>query len=401
MKLKSSEPFWLVKNGLLHTYPSLREDMETEVLIIGGGITGSLIAHQCISEGYQTMLVDKREIASGSTSATTSMLQYEIDVPLYQLIDKIGEEGAVSSYQACYHAIDRLGQVVRDVKSDCGFKKKDSLYFSAFKKDGAWLKKEFETRKKYGFPVQWLSAGDIQDSYHIQHTHGGILSRQGGSIDAFRLTHDILAHNHKKGMPVYDKTAISKVIYHPGKPQAITEYGNIIRAKTIIYCNGYESTEIIKDKFVNLLSTYAIVGERFQEHQNDLKDLLVWNTASPYIYMRLTDDNRLLIGGEDEPFKDTAGRDSLLGPKQLKLEKQLNKILPALDYRTDFAWAGTFGETKDGLPYIGAHPDFPSTYFVLGFGGNGITFSVIGMEMVAAFLKKKKHPLAEYYRFRR
>ncbi|UAY56053.1 NAD(P)/FAD-dependent oxidoreductase [Arachidicoccus terrestris] len=401
MKLKSSEPFWLVKNGLLHTYPSLREDMETEVLIIGGGITGSLIAHQCMQEGYQTMVVDKREIASGSTSATTSMLQYEIDVPLYQLIDKIGQEGAVSSYQACYHAIDQLGQIAREVRSDSGFTKKDSLYFSAFKKDNAWLKKEFETRKKYGFPVEWLSAGDIQDSYHIQHTHGGILSKQGGSIDAFRLTHDILAHNHKKGMPVYDKTAISKVIYHPNKPKAITGYGNIIRAKTIIYCNGYESTEIIKDKFVNLLSTYAIVGERFQEHQNYFKDLLVWNTASPYIYMRLTDDNRLLIGGEDEPFKDTAERDSLLGLKQLKLEKQLNKILPALDYRTDFTWAGTFGETKDGLPYIGAHPNFPSTYFVLGFGGNGITFSVIGMEMVAAFLKKKKHPLAKYYRFRR
>ena len=401
MKLKSSEPFWLVKNGLLHTYPSLREDIETEVLVIGGGITGSLIAHQCVSEGYQTMLVDKREIANGSTSATTSMLQYEIDVPLYQLIDKIGEKGAVSSYQACYHAIDQLGQIASEVKSDSGFKKKDSLYFSAFKKDSTWLKKEFETRKKYGFPVEWLSAGDIQDSYHIQDTYGGILSKQGGSIDAFRLTHDILAHNHKKGMPVYDKTAISKVIYHPNKPQAITEYGNIIRAKTIIYCNGYESTEIIKDKFVNLLSTYAIVGERFQEPQNYLKDLLVWNTASPYNYMRLTDDNRLLIGGEDEPFKDTAKRDSLLGLKQLKLEKQLNKILPALDYRTDFTWAGTFGETKDGLPYIGEHSNFPSTYFVLGFGGNGITFSVIGMEMVAAFLKKKKHPLAKYYRFRR
>ena len=48
---------------------------------------------------------------------------------------------------------------------------------------------------------------------------------------------------------------------------------------------------------------------------------------------------------------------------------------------------GTFGTTKDGLPYIGEHKDFLNSYFVLGFGGNGITFSVVGMEMVSSWLK--------------
>jgi len=70
MNLKSSEPFWLVKNGILNAYPSLSRGIETDILIIGGGITGSLIAHQCMEDGYKTVLVDKREIANGSTSAT-------------------------------------------------------------------------------------------------------------------------------------------------------------------------------------------------------------------------------------------------------------------------------------------------------------------------------------------
>ena len=82
MKLKSNEPFWLVKNGILNSYPSLRNDISVDVLIVGGGITGSLIAHQCIKDGHKTALIDRREIANGSTSATTSMLQYEIDVKL-------------------------------------------------------------------------------------------------------------------------------------------------------------------------------------------------------------------------------------------------------------------------------------------------------------------------------
>lgn len=401
MNLKSSEPFWLVKNGILNSYPSLRSDIEADILIIGGGITGSLIAHQCMEEGYKTVLVDKREIANGSTSATTSMLQYEIDVPLYKLIDQIGEKGAVESYWACYHAIDKLGEIANQIKSDCGYKKKDSLYFAARKKDVSWLKLEFEARKKYGFPVTWLQSYEILEKYHLGNTCGGILSNQGGSMDAFCFTHDLLAYNHKRGLQIYDKTNIKKVLYYDEGVRAQTEYGNIIKANRIIYCNGYESVDMIKDKFVDLLSTFAIVGERYDGDQSYLKDILIWNTAKPYIYMRTTDDNRILIGGEDEKFINTSKRDRLLFKKQVKLEKQLERILPENDFRSDFVWAGTFGETKDGLPYIGTHPEFRSAYFVLGFGGNGITFSVMGMDLVSDMLKGQSHPLAEYFKFKR
>ena len=401
MKLKSPEPFWLVKDGIKHSYPSLRENIETEILIIGGGITGSLLAHQMIKDGYKTVLVDRREIGNGSTSATTSMLQYEIDVPLFELSKMIGKKGAEKSYWACYDSIDDLQKIAKEVNSDCGFKKKESLYFAAFKKDVPDLKKEFEARKAANFPIKWLSSEEISTTFKIENTFGGILSEQGGSIDAFCLAHDILNYNYKKGLQVFDKTDIIKFDYKKNGVTATTEFGNKIKAKKVIFCNGFESTEIIKDDFVNLLSTYAIVGEQNEKNHKELNDLLVWNTAEPYIYMRTTDDNRVLIGGEDEEFVNAEKRDSLLHEKEQKLVKKLDKYLPENDFRTDFVWAGTFGETKDGLPYIGEHPDFPSAYFVLGFGGNGITFSVIGMEMVSDFLKGKKHELTEYFRFRR
>lgn len=401
MKLKSPEPFWLVKDGIKHSYPSLRENIETEILIIGGGITGSFLAHQMIKDGHKTVLVDRREIGNGSTSATTSMLQYEIDVPLFELSEMIGKEGAEKAYWACYDSIDTLGKVAKKVKSECGFRKKESLYFAAFKKDVPDLKKEFEARKAASFPVKWLSAEEISQTFKIENTFGGILSEQGGSIDAFALAHDILDYNHKKGLQVFDKTDITKFDYKKNSVTATTAFGNKIKAKKVIFCNGFESTEIIKDDFVNLLSTYAIVGEQNEKNPKELNDLLVWNTAEPYIYMRTTDDNRVLIGGEDEEFVNAEKRDSLLHEKEQKLVKKLDKYLPKNDFRTDFVWAGTFGETKDGLPYIGIHPDFPSAYFVLGFGGNGITFSVIGMEMASVFMKGKTHELTEYFRFRR
>lgn len=402
MKLKSSEPFWLVKNGIIASYPSVKQDLETDILIVGGGITGSLIAHQCIQDGYRVILTDRREIAHGSTSASTSMLQYEIDTPLYRLIDMIGEEGAVTSYQACFEAIGHLGEIAASIRSHCGFEAKQSLYFAAFKKDLPWLEQEFEARHKYGFPVHWLSEEVILSEYEMHHAYGGILSEQGASVDIFRLTHDLLQHNIAKGLQVYDQTNIEEVRYKRNGIEARTEYGTKIKARKIVYCNGYESTETIKESFVRLLSTYALVGECFEADEgNTLKDTLFWNTADPYLYMRTTDDNRLLIGGGDEDFVNAQKRDHLIPAKEAKLRKQLERLMPDYELRTDFTWAGTFGATKDGLPYIGTHPDFKNAYFVLGFGGNGITFSVTGMKMLSAYLKGQHHPLNHFFRFRR
>jgi glycine/D-amino acid oxidase-like deaminating enzyme len=401
MDLKSNEPFWLIKNGLIQSFPSLMENKTCDVLIVGGGITGSLIAHQCITDGYDTILIDKREIANGSTSATTSMLQYEIDIPLYKLSEIIGDEGAVASFKACSDAIDKIENITKQIHSKAGYKSKKSLYFAARKKDVQWLQKEFEARKNSGFSVKWLEASDIFNQYRMDKTYGGILSSKGASIDAFQLVHEILSYNQKKGLQIYDRTELRKVKSGKSFNLVTLSTGATIKAKKIIYCTGYESSNMIKDNFVKLISTYAIVSEAKPELYKKYNNLLVWNTEDPYIYMRTTDDGRILIGGEDEEFFDPEKRDNLIANKEQNLLRSFQKYLPETEFKCDFTWAGTFGVTKDGLPYIGEHKGYPNSYFVLGFGGNGITFSVTGMEMVSFWLKGEKHKLTEWFKFGR
>ena len=401
MDLKSNEPFWLVKNGLLSSYPSLKQNEQCEVLIIGAGITGSLIAHQMLAEGYKTILIDKREICNGSTSATTSMLQYEIDVPLYKLKQQVGAEGAIASYRACSDSIDQLEKISKKIKSKAGFQRKDSLYFASKKKDVSWLKKEYAARKKAGLEVIWLEPKHVEKKYHLQKTYGAIWSKQGASVDAFNLAHELLEFNAKKGLKIFDKTEMKSVKYNPDFNEVLLASGFTIKADKIIYCIGYESKNLINENFVQLKSTFAMVSEQDQITHKNFSNTLFWNTDEPYLYLRSTDDNRILMGGGDEDFQDPEKRDQLLNQKEKKIIKAYEKVLPSQPFYTDFVWAGTFGETKDGLPYIGEHKKFKNSYFVLGFGGNGITFSVTGMEMTAAYLKNKKHHLTEYFKFGR
>src|SRR6185503_728109 len=108
MKLSSGYPYSLIKNGLLYSYPKLEKNEKADVLILGGGISGALTAHYLVQEGIDCTLIDARSIGLGSTCASTSLLQYELDIPLYKLIQMIGIKGAVRSYKLGETAIIKL-----------------------------------------------------------------------------------------------------------------------------------------------------------------------------------------------------------------------------------------------------------------------------------------------------
>ncbi len=400
MRLRTFESFWLLKNGLLNTYPSLQKNIVAEIVVVGGGITGALISHALMQHGYQVTLIDRRDIGQGSTSATTSMLQYEIDEKLIDLSKKIGEEGAAYCYKAGISAIKDLHKLVKETGTDFGFKMKKSLYAAHNRKAATTLKKEFELRDKYKLGVTWLTAAAVKKEYGII-CYGAILSNTAGSIDAYKLGHDLIALNVKKGMQVYDQTEIKTFNTKGRKPRIITENGCTISCKKIIFCSGFESTLLLKEKIANLIYTYATVSEQQVTIPKKLDDILVWDTNDPYLYVRTTDDGRILVGGEDDDYKDTIMQQNIKEKKSLLLQKKLKKLMPKLNFIEDISWGGVFGTTKDGLPYIGPSPEFKNCLFVLGFGGNGITFSAQGMKIIPDLLAGVENKLQYYYRFGR
>lgn len=400
MRLRTFESFWLLKNGLLYTYPSVQKNIKTEILVIGGGITGALISHALIENGYEVTLIDKRDIGQGSTSATTSMLQYEIDEKLVDLSKKIGSVGSAMCYKSGINAIHKLEKLIKQNNIECGFMKKKSLYVAHNNESVKKLKEEFKARNELNLGVEWLSATEIKKRYKLV-SFGGILSNVAASIDAYKLTHELIAYNVKRGMNVYDQTTIESINVDNKFPLIKTDTGNTISCKKVIFCNGFESTKLIKEKIADLIYTYAIVSEQSITIPKGLNDLLIWNTANPYLYLRTTDDGRLLVGGEDDVFKDTILQQEIKEKKSKVLQKKIKKLIPTINFIEDISWGGVFGTTKDGLPYIGESPEYKNCLWCLGFGGNGITFSIQGMDIIVDMLKNKSNSLSKYYRFGR
>ncbi|WP_128544961.1 NAD(P)/FAD-dependent oxidoreductase [Larkinella soli] len=400
MKTRSKEPFWLLKNGLIQTYPSLHQSLTCDVLIVGGGITGALMAWSLIGAGFDVVLIDRRDVATGSTAASTAMLQYEIDTALHQLIPMIGEENAVQAYQSCRKAIRTIEQLVEGLKSRSGFVRKNSLYMAAVQADEEFLRQEFETRRNHGFPVEWLDRKALRNRFGLAAV-GAICSSDAAEIDAYRFAHDLHRASVRKGLRIFDHVEIVSLDYTNRGARVITGSQVMIDTRKIVYCTGYESQEMLPEKVVDLKSTFAIASEPFSNLPAELRSILLWDTQRPYLYLRTTDDNRVLVGGGDIPFNNAAIRDELIESKQEMLTDQVRQLFPDLPFIPDQAWAGTFGETKDGLPYIGEHPAFPNSYFALGFGGNGITFSVTAAELIRDRLLGKPAEELRLYRFGR
>jgi glycine/D-amino acid oxidase-like deaminating enzyme len=398
MTLKAGYPFWLIKDGLPFTYPKLDHDIETEVAILGAGISGALVRYRLIQAGINCVTIDARTIGLGSTSASTSLLQYEIDVPLYKLTEMIGRENARRAYQLCGEAIEKLKNITKEVGIEY-FETKKSLYYAAYKKDVAWLKNELEARKQAGFKVKWLEPEDVKKEFGFE-SHGAILSQLAAQTNAYMLANCLLQHKHKQHK-IFDRSPVADIKHHKNGVTLTTETGNTIKAKKLVYAVGYEVVDFIKDDIVDLLSTYAVVSEQYNEPNFWKDDVLIWNTADPYLYVRTTPDNRVLVGGRDEDFSNPAKRDKLISLKTKQLANDVNKLFPHLSFKPEFSWTGTFGSTKDGLPYIGEHAKLPNGYFSLGFGGNGITFSVIAADIITDLITGKDNKDVELFRFGR
>jgi glycine/D-amino acid oxidase-like deaminating enzyme len=116
MNLTTGYPYYLINSGLPANYPKLEQSIKTEVVIIGGGISGALAAYSLINAGLNCMVIDARTIGLGSTCASTSLLQYELDKPLSELSGQIGFQSASRAYTMCAEAIDKIESISKKLK---------------------------------------------------------------------------------------------------------------------------------------------------------------------------------------------------------------------------------------------------------------------------------------------
>jgi glycine/D-amino acid oxidase-like deaminating enzyme len=382
MNLLSPSPYWPIKDGIPADYPALEGDVLCDVVILGAGISGALAAHYLGQEGITTVVLDRRDVGHGSTAGSTSLLQYEIDMPLHRLSLIHGEDRARRAYLRCREAIGSVGHLVSRGRFDCGFRSCKSLFLASERAHVPGLRLEFKARNTAGIKVAWWDQARIARESSLGH-HAGILSDDGAQVDAYALTHCLLRGSAKKAGRIFDRTEVTSIHRSSRGVVLRTRGGARVRAAHLVVASGYEGDLMLPRRSTEFRSTYALITEPVAAFVGwPAAGCLIWETSDPYVYLRTTEDGRIIIGGYDEDFRDPKQRDRLLKTKTAMLSRRLRQLFPSIAHEVAYSWAGTFARTPDGLPYIGRHREVPRTWFALGYGGNGIVFSVIAAQLI-------------------
>lgn len=400
MDLASGSPYWMLKNAQTPFRPPLQSNHRCDVLIVGAGVTAALVARELIAAGRKVTLVDRRLVAWGSTSASTALLQYEIDVELQALAKQFGIEDAVLAYRSCEAAVHELLSLARRYRA-VQARPMRSLYYSSHWYHDRRLRREAELRRAHGFELECVDREALGQRFGLE-AGVGLVSSTAGEIDPVQLTRSVLDTQLRKGAEVYERTGV--LALEAGRRDVVARLssGHRIRARHVIIAAGYESQTFLPGSVARNRSTYAFVSDPLPGEGAVLDDCLVWESARPYLYVRSTLDRRLIVGGEDDAVDIPARRDASLPAKVEALHRKLSRRFPDLDLNPAFGWAGTFAETEDGLPWFGPHEKYgPRVHFAMAYGGNGITFSLIGARIIRAALEGAEHPCTELFSFAR
>jgi len=402
MILTSGQPFWLTEKGLVR-YPLLSEDVSCDVAIVGGGITGAFLGYYLTRAGLRAVVLDASYVGNGSTSASTAMCQYELDVDLKDLRQKVGIKRANEAYLGNVYSVHALGQLCQHELPDaCGFSYCQSLYLASRAADVPGLEEEGDARRGIGLQVETLSEAELLRRFQLKRP-AALLSEDTAQVNSYQLTHTLLQEAVKDGLRVFERTCVDHC-EHATDGQSVTLVAGAhrVQAKHTVVCTGYAAAQLVPQDLVNLTSTYVVISRPDEAAALPTGTAQIWETARPYLYTRTTPDGRLMIGGRDEEVKHAAFRNTVLESKVAKLEEQFAGLFTTdIPFTRDFVWAGIYGETEDGLPYIGPHKDFPRTYFALGYGGNGTTYSLLAAEIIRDTLLGRQHRYAETFSFNR
>jgi len=401
MDLKSGCIYWpQVYRGTIPRCSRLGRDVRCDVAVIGSGISGALVAYHLVREGVHVVMLDRREVGTGSTAASSGLLLYEIDTPLVELIGKLGREKAEAAYQGSLAAVRNFEPLVEELGDRCGLVARKSLYLAAEERHVEGLRAECEARRAMGIDVRYLSRKALAEEFGIARP-AALVSREAFEVDPYRLTLRLITRSMEMGLEMYSPERV--VGWEMGEGGVILRLasGACVKTKKVVIATGYETMEFLPSDLCQLASTFVVVSRPGTDLSSWRERCLIWESARPYLYLRTTEDGRVMVGGADVDVVDEQERDGMLEEKAEVLCERFSELMPSIEMKAECAWTGTFGWTEDGLPYIGNARKWPDMYFALGYGGNGITFSLMAAKIIADSFAGRVNPYAGVFGFER
>jgi glycine/D-amino acid oxidase-like deaminating enzyme/nitrite reductase/ring-hydroxylating ferredoxin subunit len=366
-------------------FPSIDRNLQTEVVVIGGGLTGITTAYLLKEAGVKIVLLERGRYAGADSGHTTAHLTYVTDERLHHLVKVFGKDAAKAFWEAGAAAIDHIHQIAQKLNIDCDFKWVPGFLHASLiqddSKDKELLQRDAELADELGFKAEFLEKVPFLK-------RPGVRFANQAKFQPLKYLAPLLKQIPGDGSFVFENTDASKVdsdplTVHADKYKIRCEYVVMATHDPLVGKASPISATLFQSKLA--LYTSYVLGAKIPH--GVVPEALFWDTNDPYYYLR-NDAHRagdyLIFGGEDVK----TGQEKDANEVFKKLEQELKKLLPAAEVAD--RWLGQVVETNDGLPFIGESAD--KQFVATGFCGNGFTLGTLSAFMARDRYLGRKNP---------
>lgn len=385
---QSTESYW-AHTSRLPRFAKLASDLNVDVVVVGGGITGVTAAYLLKNAGKRVALLERDRFAKAETGHTSAHLSYVTDSRLHELVKRFGKDRAQAVWDSGQAALNQIVDLIERESIDCEFSWVPGFLHSAIKDNGDELKgleEDLKLAREFGFNAEFVGAVPFVGRPGIRFSNQALFH----PAKYLRGLLDSLPGN---GSHVFEHTEANEFEQNPMHLRA---NGHTIQCDYVVIAThvplmgqtGLLSATLFQSKLTSY-TTY-VVGARLKKGQ--AAPSLFWDTGSPYHYLRIARYPRhdyVIFGGEDHKTGQNDKPDLCYERLQLKLAA----IFP--EARVNRRWCGQVVETNDGLPLIGetAERQFVAT----GFAGNGLTFGTLSAMMAKDKILGRHNPWQDLY----
>jgi glycine/D-amino acid oxidase-like deaminating enzyme len=385
-------------------YPRQRGAMQIDVAIVGGGLTGCLTAYAFAAAGTKVVLVEADRIGRGASGSSAGWIADEPGVPFADLVNAAGRRPAQAAWQAWRRAALDFAALLRRLDIKCGLEPRATLTVAATPEQVARVKREQKARRDAGIDAPLLTARAIRNDFALD-AEAGLRSKDGATVDPYRACVGLAASAAARGALLFELSPVRRITFNRRTADVATT-GGTMRVNRVVIATG-QPTPLFKAlarhfwfKTTYLVQTRPVPAKT--RHLLGRRDAIVRDSAEPPHLIRWIGGDRMLISGADSDAVLPKAREKVVVQRTGQLMYELSTLYPDISgIQPEYGWSAEYARTGDGLPYIGAHRNYPHHLFAWGDASHSLTGAYLASRVMLRQHLEETDPVDDAFGFNR
>lgn len=368
------ESIWM-KDYVDKNLPAIAQNIDTPVLIIGGGLAGLMCAYNFMKNGIEFILVDSKKLASRVSASTTAQVSIAHDKLYDDIMKKHGKNKATAYLNSQAHGLNIIKQIIKDENIECDYKEESTILHADEEKNIKTLKTQYDIVKKYAKLIN-TKKDIIKFKQGLEFKNQFIFNPMKYMMSII----DILINNK---ISLYENSKVTKINKKENNYEVLINNKYKIYTNKIIMACHYPFLNPDNLYFAKIYQSksYVIAFESKVKLNANYVSL-----DKPYYYLRTYDDSTLIIGGSDH----FTGLDIDISECYKTLTNKIYEL--DKDAKILYKWFTEDCMPIDSLPFVGNYSNKnPNIILVTGFQKWGFTNAHIAAKNVTNMLTHKQY----------